>query len=80
MIFCKEEGLFVAPLKHLPSEIICAPMFSWIPYIAQATTRARGKVKSVQLPDGRINLVTKCSHLLALGDHSMLVIPTDVAR
>lgn len=60
--------------------MICAPIFSPIPYIELVSTKARGNVTSMQLPDGWILLVTKYIHLLAFGYQLVLVMPSVVAQ
>jgi len=75
------KNTFLFPqLNTFYSEMICAPTLSLMPLIAHASTKARGKVTSVRLPDGRILLVTKCNHLLACGDQSTLVRPSTLGQ
>lgn len=74
------ENAFLLPRYNtLHSEMVYTLTFIQMPCIIHATTKARGKVTSLRLHDGRIKFVTKCSHLLASSDKLALVIPSVVA-
>ena len=67
-------------IEHFHYDIICAPIFSLMPRIAHNTTKIRGNVMSVRMPNGRILLVTNCNHHLASIDQSVLVMPSVITQ
>lgn len=49
-------------------------------FLGLSLTMVRGNVTLIQLLDERILLVTKCNHLLASNDHSVMVMPSVVSH